>query len=333
MNRLSITLLFVGIIGQYLVGCDMIDNTAANSTIIGQLINTSITDYRLIIDESISLHNVDPTAAAKSNLNGSASLTSTAANSSSTAVDFNAMENRNTSQLQNITINLRFNNSFISIKENIPVKEKELTVLISITSGPGAGHLRNAARETWLLPCRYSAVCDYRFFVDKIVSNETLYLSEESEAHKDMVFRGNWCAFYHERHHEKVNYGNVFYNWKDGRDGVPYYQLRGLYRIDWKVCFTKWAKLNDKMALYHVYVEDDSYVCTENLIHQTTLLKHVPVEKKLLPFRTGTLMRVQGFDDSSTFMGREVGHYFYYRFYYHCYHYHYYYDYSYYYHY
>jgi hypothetical protein len=75
--------------------------------------------------------------------------------------------------------------------------------------------------------------------------------------------------------------------------------------LDWKICFMKWADMNDKMADYHVYTEDDSFVCTENILHQTTILRNLPQEKKSLPFRTGTPMW-DGFDDSSTFMSKEI---------------------------
>ena len=53
---------------------------------------------------------------------------------------------------------------------------------------------------------------------------------------------------------------------------LPDYPLRLLYKVDWKVCFTKWAVLYDKVALYHAYVEDDSFNCVDNLLHQVQLL-------------------------------------------------------------
>ena len=171
-------------------------------------------------------------------------------------------------------------------------------------------HLTNikfSFRETWLLPCRAAASCDYRFFVDKMMSNLTEALKEESALHMDMVFRGDWCLFHTQRHPWKLNYGNVFQrHWVYGGGGWPYYQLRGLYKVDWKICFTKWAKMNNMMAHYHAYVEDDSYMCTENLIHQSTLLRNLPAENKSLPFRTGATTWSDGFDDSSTFMSKEI---------------------------
>jgi hypothetical protein len=129
-----------------------------------------------------------------------------------------------------------------------------------------------------------------------------------------------------------------------------------VYKVDWKVCFTKWAKINSKMAMYHAFVEDDSFLCTGHLLHLTSILSNMTKEERGLPFRTGNpsehhmtlhhpmhitlhhslsdlsvvLMRMDliinsghwyvrllpclrlgyemfdGFDDSSTFMSREI---------------------------
>ena len=78
-----------------------------------------------------------------------------------------------------------------------------------------------------------------------------------------------------------------------------------MYKVDWKICFTKWAVQNYPiMPMYHVYVEDDFFVCTENLLHQMTLLRNLSPEKRP-PFRTGWPLW-DGFDDSSTIMSREI---------------------------
>ena len=85
--------------------------------------------------------------------------------------------------------------------------------------------------------------------------------------------------------------------------------LRLLYKVDWKVCFLKWALQNNRMASYHVFVEDDSFMCTENVLHQCELLLLLAkqnVNKSVedeMNIRIGTLM-YDGFDDSSTFMSR-----------------------------
>jgi hypothetical protein len=60
-----------------------------------------------------------------------------------------------------------------------------------------------------------------------------------------------------------------------------------VYKVDWKVCFTKWAKINFKMAMYHVFVEDDSFLCTRHLLHLTSILSNMTKEERGLPFRTG----------------------------------------------
>ena len=74
---------------------------------------------------------------------------------------------------------------------------------------------------------------------------------------------------------------------------TPFYLLfhlqkySAMYKIDWKVCFMIWALKMDKMALYHAYIEDDSFLCTENLLHQVTILKNIPEGQRGLPIRTG----------------------------------------------
>jgi hypothetical protein len=67
----------------------------------------------------------------------------------------------------------------------------------------------------------------------------------------------------------------------------PTQLLPAVYKVDWKVCFTKWAKINSKMAMYHAFVEDDSFLCTGHLLHLTTILSNMSKEERGLPFRTG----------------------------------------------
>ena len=62
----------------------------------------------------------------------------------------------------------------------------------------------------------------------------------------------------------------------------PDYHVRRLYKIDWKVCFMKYCYNNNKMAEYHVFVEDDSFVCTENLLYQVSLLYNKSINNKVL---------------------------------------------------
>lgn len=57
---------------------------------------------------------------------------------------------------------LRFQNSTSFPKR----KDTDLTLFIYITSGPAHDRLREAARKTWLLPCRASPSCEYKFFID-----------------------------------------------------------------------------------------------------------------------------------------------------------------------
>ena len=71
----------------------------------------------------------------------------------------------------------------------------------------------------------------------------------------------------------------------------------------------RWAASNRPSTEYYVFVEDDSFICTENLIHQALLLYNRSsllsdrVQPTLPPqsFRAGTSM-YDGFDDSSTIM-------------------------------
>ena len=68
----------------------------------------------------------------------------------------------------------------------------------------------------------------------------------------------------------------------------------------------KWARQNYAiLPLYHVFVEDDFFVCTEHLLYQTTLLRNLPPDQRKFSFRTGFPMW-DGFDDSSTFLTRDI---------------------------
>jgi hypothetical protein len=103
----------------------------------------------------------------------------------------------------------------------------------------------------------------------------------------------------------------------------PDYPFRRFYKIDWKICFLRWCAQNSRIPKYHVFVEDDSFICTDNLLHQMTLLhnRQLYLEKEVAEntgtgdqkkmqqkyfFRTGTKM-YDGFDDSSTIMSAEIG--------------------------
>ena len=60
-----------------------------------------------------------------------------------------------------------------------------------------------------------------------------------------------------------------------------------MYKIDWKVCFSLWAKSTFRMAAYHAFVEDDSIMCSEHLLHQINILRNMPEDRRGKPFRTG----------------------------------------------
>lgn len=183
----------------------------------------------------------------------------------------------------------------------------QLLAFISITSGAHHPHLREAIRQTWLLPCIASPLCDYRFFVDLPRSKHTHEILSEHNVYQDMSFRDS-CALM-TRHHDDVHYGNappVRENLLIIANGttiveLPDYHYRRSYKMDWKICFLRYCLHHDRMAQYHVFVEDDSFVCTQNLLHQVALLSQTAHKS----FRTGTSM-FDGFDDSSTFMTRDI---------------------------
>jgi len=190
-------------------------------------------------------------------------------------------------------------------------------LLISITSGPHHAHIRHSIRSTWLLPCALSSECEYRFFIDAPDANITALLRTEQQSHGDLVFR-HACGFMQQRHPPFVNYGNAqVSSWgKENVTGIgddvvqQDYRLRRMYKIDWKICFLRWAREAGLRPLYHTFVEDDSFVCTENLLHQLSLLSFNSTTGKRLPadspiFRTGTPM-YDGFDDSSTIMSGAI---------------------------
>lgn len=182
---------------------------------------------------------------------------------------------------------------------------EDLILFIGITTSEQNFALRHAARQTWLLPCIYSPVCAYRFFCD--VTNTTLTLMEEQSKHQDIVLRQN-CALM-KQHPDGVNYGNSPPIYVQKHPWMPAafegdYPRRRAYKIDWKSCFSKWALKNDHMAQYHAWVEDDSFVCTEHLLYQMTLLAARSSESRR-EFRTGHPL-YDGFDDSSTLMSRGV---------------------------
>ena len=85
-------------------------------------------------------------------------------------------------------------------------KDNDLLLFMSITSGPKHFELRNASRNSWLLPCMAVKYCDYRFFID--AHDITTSLVDESLEYNDIVFR-NACSLM-DRHHRNIHYGNSY---------------------------------------------------------------------------------------------------------------------------
>ena len=120
-------------------------------------------------------------------------------------------------------------------------KDNLLTVLISITSGPNNGYLRDTARETWLTPCINSPICDYHYFIDTLNITKDLIL--ENKLYNDISFR-NECELM-SRHPKYIHYGNAPIDSSPElmfvSEDKPDYYYRRMYKIDWKYCFMKWA--------------------------------------------------------------------------------------------
>jgi hypothetical protein len=212
--------------------------------------------------------------------------------------------------------------NIVSAANPLSVKKNEvLTVFLSLTSGPHTHKLRQMARQTWLSPCIQSHTCDYRYFID--TRNITAMLAFESQEYGDLVFRDSCDLML--RHPDNIHYGNspVEYDEMFGYVTAerPNYYLRRMYKVDWKNCFMRWARdafSLDRLPLFHVYVEDDSFTCMDNLLHQTSLLENIMYPRALVDgngrrlldpthksFRSGYPQR-DGFDDSSTFMNKEI---------------------------
>lgn len=182
----------------------------------------------------------------------------------------------------------------------------DLTVLFSITSGASNSLYRNILRNTWLSPCNQNNLCDFRFFVDTNSQNASASLMEEKNQYKDIVLRDT-CSLM-EAHPGDANYGNT--GWDKNpvkRQQMREYKDRRRYKIDWKVCFMKWAVKHNKVATYHVYVEDDFIVCMHNLLHQLSLLEKLRSSGVSIPsFRMGFVHNDHRFDDSSTIMTSDI---------------------------
>lgn len=176
-------------------------------------------------------------------------------------------------------------------------KSDQLLLFIAVTSSPNHPHLRNADRMTWIESCQTSPYCDYRFFIDSH-KNISESLEEEESVHHDIVFRDE-CDLM-KRHPDYINYGNSPPTFVD----YPDYPLRRMYKIDWKVCFMRFIEKNygSNVPLFLSFVEDDSILCTNNLMKQLEIVHELNPH---LTFRTGSTTH-DGFDDSSTLMTSDI---------------------------
>jgi hypothetical protein len=125
----------------------------------------------------------------------------------------------------------------------------------------------------------------------RATERNTVDLLLENATYGDLIFR-DACPMLMSRHSLLVNYGNsppigdnLFVQVpgqtekEKEREKVPNpdYPLRRMYKIDWKVCFLQIInsvldyKLERDEVFAHVFVEDDSFVCIENLLFQLAL--------------------------------------------------------------
>lgn len=202
-----------------------------------------------------------------------------------------------------------YNETFRYAKVNPSKFSSSIVLFISITSGPQHNHLRHAIRNSWIQPCLEAPDCDYRFFVDGSEDKHN-HLKEENATYGDLVLRDSCPLFQLHNHPEYINYGNCAPIRGNVDKERPDYPLRRYYKIDWKVCFLRWITSHYVHRVgYHVMVEDDSFVCTNNMLLQSRLLVNMNKHTATLPFRTGTAM-YDGFDDSSTIMDGVTAQYF-----------------------
>jgi hypothetical protein len=182
---------------------------------------------------------------------------------------------------------------FAQCSSKVFIERTQGNLMIYITSGPNHWNLREAARLTWLKPCVESAKCGYKFFVD---SEPVPALSDEEAQYSDMFFRTE-CRLM-DRHPKSINYGTAYgYN-------ISYAYISD-YKIDWKVCFLQWSMTLTRKIDYHAFVEDDSFTCTKNLLHQIDLLTKYGTRHHITPFIMGT-PNYHGFDDSALLFTHEV---------------------------
>lgn len=213
-----------------------------------------------------------------------------------------------------------------------------LLLLLYITSSPGNFKLRETARSTYLSTC-IKPRCMYQFFIDislddvpsyeysKVNESSIIDLHKEYHKYNDIIFKNN-CSLMINRHQDnRINYGNsaptydhihfiisnitnygkntnIKYN-NITRSYIPDYKYRRMYKIDWKVCFLQWSLANNMIhAVFHAFIEDDSFICTNHVLYQAELYYNI-INKR--PIRSGTRLW-SGYDDSFTLLSSEIAY-------------------------
>jgi hypothetical protein len=170
---------------------------------------------------------------------------------------------------------------------------------------------------------------EYKGYDDDYYQQQYNHYHHEYQTYHDIIYRDSCDLML--RHPDYINYSNsppseenihhkIINKTGDNIDTITYpdYPLRILYKIDWKICFLKYTYKINRVAKYHIFVEDDSYVCMNHLlyqlqriedrvndINQSTKLSSSTTSRLSVSFRTGTTM-YDGFDDSSTIMTKDI---------------------------
>lgn len=216
-----------------------------------------------------------------------------------------------------------FDNNDVNNPQSYRRKSQSLDVLIAVITTQSHHTLRKVLRNTWLKSCRShgSVSCDYKFFFDDYISvnsnttasdnDDDFDFNSERITYNDMVLYRNSCSLT-KQYKKTVNFMNSDFNETNvtvTTTSPRVYRYPQLYRFETKICVMRWILehyITPRTPKYLVFVEDDSFLCTDNLLYQISLLNEIP-SHDLIPFRTGHLhYNVQHFDDTPTFMSSVV---------------------------
>lgn len=183
-----------------------------------------------------------------------------------------------------------------------------LDLFIVITSASHHHNLRDALRSTYLNHCNvHQSNCSYLFFIDVLSTGASVELRQESHRNNDIVYRDCSTIMLQRHPNANVTYGNSPPIASNIDPLIsPDYPMRIYYKLDWKISqiVYSYKYIFDNVS-YFALLEDDMYVCIDNLLHQLKILKTVVHIK---PFAIGTNMQFGGFDDSSIIMSHDIAY-------------------------